>query len=77
MTNKEKRAALVAKIKSREASEPVHPERQRVPGQPVATASASSLRGSRLYEQVLGVNIGDDAEAQMLSKKLTTIDARD
>ena len=28
MTNKEKRAALVAKIKSREGQEPVHPEQQ-------------------------------------------------
>ena len=39
-----------------------------------ATAIASSLQ-QWVYEQVLDVNIGDNTEAQMLSKKLTTIDA--
>ena len=73
MTNKEKRAALVAKIKSREGKNQYTQSSKR--DQVSSGYSDCSSLQQWVYEQVLGVNIGDNTEAQMLSKKLTTIDA--
>ena len=74
MTNKEKRAALVAKIKSREGKNQYTQSSKR--DQVSSGYSDCSSLQQWVYEQVLGVNIGDNTEAQMLSKKLTTIDGR-
>ena len=73
MTNKEKRAALVAKIKSREGKNQYTQSSKR--DQVSSGYSDCSSLQQWVYEQVLDVNIGDNTEAQMLSKKLTTIDA--
>ena len=73
MTNKEKRAALVAKIKSREGKNQYTQSSKR--DQVSSGCSDCSSLQQWVYEQVLGINIGDNTEAQMLSKKLTTIDA--
>lgn len=73
MTNKEKRAALVAKIKSREGKNQYTQSSRR--DQVSSGYSDCSSLQQWVYEQVLDVNIGDNTEAQMLSKKLTTIDA--
>ena len=74
MTNKEKRAALVAKIKSREGKNQYTQSSKR--DQVSSGYSDCSSLQQWVYEQVLGVNIGDNTEAQMLSKKLTACRTR-
>lgn len=73
MTNKEKRAALVAKIESREGKNQYTQGSKR--DQVGSGYSDCSSLQQWVYAQVLGIDIGDNTEAQMLSRKLTTIDA--
>lgn len=73
MSGREKRWKLVAKIESREGKNQYTQSdlRYRVES---GYSDCSSLQ-QWAYKAVLGIDIGDDTVSQMLSRKLTTIDA--
>lgn len=73
MTNNEKRAALVEKIESREGKNQYSQNDELREKVGSGYSDCSSLQ-RWVHEKVLGIDIGDNTEAQMLSKKLTTVD---